>query len=186
MNKELKKPTWITYMLFGELFLLLVLIDQFTKIMITQTLAFAQMRPIINGFFSFMYVRNTGSAFSMFADKSWGITVLSVISSIAFVLIIGCAFFVLAKYRSRRLSLLLIFLSAGTLGNLIDRVRLQYVIDFIRFDFGSYTFPIFNVADIYVTISCIVLAIFLIFNEKFIPEIPFASGSSEKEEKEEL
>ena len=109
MNKELKKPTWITYMLFGELFLLLVLIDQFTKIMITQTLAFAQMRPIINGFFSFMYVRNTGSAFSMFADKSWGITVLSVISSIAFVLIIGCAFFVLAKYRSRRLSLLLIF-----------------------------------------------------------------------------
>ena len=74
----------------------------------------------------------------------------------------------------------LIFLAAGTLGNLIDRVRLKYVVDFLRFDFGSYTFPIFNVADICVTLACIFLAILLIFNEKFIPEVPFSDKGEEE------
>lgn len=188
MHGGLKKPTWFTYLLFSELFVILVIIDQFTKFLITQTMAYQGIRPIIDNFLSFHYVRNTGSAFSMFADKSWGITMLSVVSAIALAGILFIAFFVLYKYRSRRLSLLLIFLSAGTLGNLIDRVRLQYVIDFIRFDFGSYTFPIFNVADIYVTLSCIILAICLIFSDKFIPEIPFngekkdEDGSDKKED----
>lgn len=184
MNNELKKPNWFTYTLWAELFALLVIIDQFTKFMITQTMAYQGMRPIIDKFLSFHYVRNTGSAFSLFADKSWGITMLSVVSFIALLAILFMAFFVLYKYRSRRLSALLIFLAAGTLGNLIDRVRLEYVIDFIRFDFGDYTFPIFNVADIYVTCSCILLAICLIFNEKFIPEIPF-DGKKDSEEDDE-
>ncbi len=179
MNEELKKPNWFTYFLFGELFVLLVIIDQFTKFMITQSMAYQGIRPIINDFLSFHYVRNTGSAFSMFADKSWGITMLSVISGLALLVLMFLSGFVLCKFRSRRLSILLIFLSAGTLGNLIDRVRLEYVIDFIRFDFGSYTFPIFNVADIYVTCSCILLAICLIFSDKFIPEIPFDGKKNE-------
>lgn len=173
MNEELKKPNWFTYLLFSEVFAILVIIDQFTKFMITQSMAYQGMRPIIDDFLSFHYVRNTGSAFSMFADKSWGITMLSIISMIALAVMLFLAYFVLYKFRSRRLSIILLFLSAGTLGNLIDRVRLDYVIDFIRFDFGSYTFPIFNVADIYVTCSCILLAICLIFSNKLIPEIPF-------------
>lgn len=173
MNEELKKPNWFTYLLFSEVFAILVIIDQFTKFMITQSMAYQGMRPIIDDFLSFHYVRNTGSAFSMFADKSWGITMLSIISMIALAVMLFLAYFVLYKFRSRRLSIILLFLSAGTLGNLIDRVRLDYVIDFIRFDFGSYTFPIFNVADIYVTCSCILLAICIIFSNKLIPEIPF-------------
>ena len=107
---------------------------------------------------------------------------LSVISTVALIVLLFLSFFVLVRFRSRRLSVVLIFLSAGTLGNLIDRIRFKYVIDFIRFDFGSYTFPIFNVADIYVTLSCIVLAVMLLFNEKFIPEIPFSSKEEEKQE----
>ncbi|MBO4928693.1 MAG: signal peptidase II [Clostridiales bacterium] len=177
---ELKKPTWVTYVLFSEVFVVLVFIDQFTKSLITKSLAYAQTSPIIKGFFSLMYVKNTGSAFSMFANKSWGVTFLSVVSALAFALIIFLAFFVLAKFRSRRLSMCLIFLAAGTLGNLIDRIRLKYVVDFIRFDFGSYTFPIFNVADICVTLACIVLAVLLIKSDKYIPEIPFSSGDDEE------
>jgi signal peptidase II len=177
---ELKKPTWITYVLWGELFVVLVFIDQFTKSLITKSQALYTMYPIIKDFFSLMYVRNTGSAFSMFADKSWGVTFLSVISALSLLVLLFLAFFVLVKYRSRRLSVCLIFLSAGTLGNLIDRVRLHYVVDFLRFDFGNYTFPIFNVADIYVTLSCVVLAVLLIFSERFIPEIPFSSKDEEE------
>lgn len=182
MNKELRKPTWMTYVIFSELFVVLVFIDQLTKDLIVKSLALSQVDPIIKNFLSLMYVRNTGSAFSMFASKSWGVTMLSVISTVALIVLLFLSFFVLARFRSRRLSVVLIFLSAGTLGNLIDRIRFKYVIDFIRFDFGSYTFPIFNVADIYVTLSCIVLAVMLLFNEKFIPEIPFSSKEEEKQE----
>ncbi len=182
MNRELRKPTWMTYVVFSEIFVVLVFIDQFTKDIIVKSLALSQVDPIIKNFLSLMYVRNTGSAFSMFSNKSWGVTMLSVISAMALILLLFLAFFVLVRFRSRRLSIVLIFLSAGTLGNLIDRIRLKYVIDFIRFDFGSYTFPIFNVADIYVTLSCIALAVMLIFNEKFIPEIPFSSKKDEEKE----
>ncbi|MBP5493148.1 MAG: signal peptidase II [Clostridiales bacterium] len=182
MNDEKRKVSWITYSLWIELFVVLTGIDQFTKSLITKSLAYAQVKPVIKGFFSLMYVRNTGSAFSMLSNKSWGITFLSVISAIALVVILFLAFFVLAKYKSRRLSLCLIFLAAGTLGNLIDRVRLKYVVDFLRFDFGSYTFPIFNVADICVTLSCIALAILLFFNEKFIPEVPLGDKKEEEDE----
>lgn len=185
MNEELKKPNWFTYLLFSEVFAILVIIDQFTKFVITQSMAYQGMRPIIDDFLSFHYVRNTGSAFSMFADKSWGITMLSIISMIALAVMLFLAYFVLYKFRSRRLSIILLFLSAGTLGNLIDRVRLDYVIDFIRFDFGSYTFPIFNVADIYVTCSCILLAICLIFSNKLIPEIPFNDKKESDDSDEE-
>ena len=173
----------MTYVIFSELFVVLVFIDQFTKDLIVKSLALSQVDPIIDNFLSLMYVRNTGSAFSLFSNKSWGVTVLSVISSLALILLLFLAFFVLARFHSRRLSVCLIFLSAGTLGNLIDRIRLKYVVDFIRFDFGYYTFPIFNVADIYVTLSCIVLAVILLFNEKYIPEIPFG-GKKEEEQKE--
>ena len=182
MNRELRKPTWMTYVLVSELFVALVFIDQFTKDLIVKSLASHQVSPIIKNFLSLMYVKNTGSAFSMFANKSWGVTMLSVISGIAFVVLLFLAFFVLARFRSRRLSICLIFLAAGTLGNLIDRVRLKYVIDFISVQFGSYQFPIFNVADICITLSCIALAVMLFFNEKFIPEIPFSSKEEEKQE----
>ena len=180
MNNTARMPKWVTYVLFSEVFVVLVFIDQFTKDLITKSLALSQVDPIINGFFSLMYVRNTGSAFSMFSSKSWGITFLSVVSAIAFLIIIFLAYYVLVKFWSKRLSMCLIFLAAGTLGNLIDRIRLKYVVDFLRFDFGNYTFPIFNVADICVTLSCICLAVLLIFNEKFIPEIPFSEREEEK------
>ena len=185
MNDESpKKVTWITYTLFIELFLLLAGIDQFTKDLITKSFAVAQIKPVIKNFFSLMYVRNKGSAFSLFANQKWGVKVLSIVSSIALVVILFLAFYVLAKFKSRRLCTCLIFLAAGTLGNLIDRIRLQYVVDFLRFDFGSYTFPIFNVADICVTLSCIVLAVLLFFSDRFIPEVPF-NGSKKEETKDD-
>jgi len=180
MNEE-KRITWVHYILYVQLFVVLAGVDQFTKNLVTKSMAVSQVKPIIDNFFSLMYVKNKGSAFSLLASKDWGITILSVISAIALVVILFVAFFVLAKYKSTRLSLCLIFLSAGTLGNLIDRVRLHYVVDFLRFDFGSYTFPIFNVADICITVSCIVLAVLLIFSDRFIPEIPFGSKKGEEE-----
>ena len=66
------------------------------------------------------------------------------------------------KYRY--LEFLLIFISAGAVGNMIDRIRMNYVVDF--FYFKLINFPIFNVADIYVSVSCVLLAILVIFYYK--------------------
>ena len=57
-------------------------------------------------------------------------------------------------------------ISAGAIGNLCDRFTLHYVIDFLRFDFGSYTFPIFNVADCYAVVGTILLILCILFDSK--------------------
>ena len=59
-----RKPTWITYVLFSEVLVVLVFIDQFTKDLITKSLALSQVDPVIKGFFSLMYVQNKGSCHS--------------------------------------------------------------------------------------------------------------------------
>ena len=62
----------------------------------------------------------------------------------------------------------LMLIVTGAIGNLIDRFRLKYVVDFLRFDFGSYTFPIFNFADICATCATALLLILVIFDNKTI------------------
>jgi len=141
---------------FSMLFIVLIILDQIFKHMVVTGIEFGSRIVVIENFFSLQYVRNTGSAFSFLADQSWGIYVLSGIS-----IVLGTAIFAIMvmscgkgfKYMTCALCLL----SAGAYGNLIDRVRLHYVVDFLRFDFGPYTFPIFNFADI-----CAVVGTFMI------------------------
>ena len=57
-------------------------------------------------------------------------------------------------------------IAAGAVGNLCDRFAYKYVIDFIRFDFGSYTFPIFNLADCYAVIGTLLLIVYILFSSK--------------------
>ena len=163
----------------------LVIADQLVKRYIDFTMEYQSTVPVIDGFFSLHYVRNTGSAFSFLADKSWGITVLSAISAVLGLMVV--VLMVISCFKHLKLlGFAFSLIAAGAFGNLIDRVWLKYVIDYLRFDFGSYTFPIFNVADIYVTLSCIVIAVLLIFNEKFIPEIPFNTPKEEPQKESGL
>lgn len=163
----------------------LVIADQLVKRYIDFSMEYQSTVPVIDGFFSLHYVRNTGSAFSFLADKPWGITVLSVISGVLGLMVIVLMVIACIKHL-KLLGFAFSLIAAGAFGNLIDRVWLKYVIDYLRFDFGSYTFPIFNVADIYVTLSCIVIAVLLIFNEKFIPEIPFSTPKEEPQKESGL
>jgi len=140
-----------------------VIIDQITKHLIEGSFELNEKKSVIEGFFSLHYVRNTGSAFSFLADKSWGIYLLSGISLVFGLLLLYIMIFAL-KRNYIKIGFFLGLISAGAFGNLIDRFVLHYVIDFLRFDFGSNTFPIFNVADCYAVIGTILLIIFILFS----------------------
>lgn len=136
----------------------LVALDQYTKYLAVIHLKDKPAFIIFNGILELNYLENKGAAFGMLQNqKAFFIFVAIVILSV-----IG---YVLLKTpdnkKYRILHLLLSLIAAGAIGNMIDRIRLNYVVDFIYFVLIN--FPIFNVADIYVTVSTAVLVIMLLF-----------------------
>ena len=136
----------------------LVALDQYTKYLAVIYLKDKPAYIIINGVLELNYLENKGAAFGMLQNqKAFFIFVAVVILSV-----IG---YVLLKTpdqkKYRILHLLLSLIAAGAIGNMIDRIRLNYVVDFIYFVLIN--FPIFNVADIYVTVSTAALVILLLF-----------------------
>ena len=158
-----------------------IIVDQLTKYLIVKNFELNGHKEIIKDFFSLYYVRNTGSAFSMFADKTWGIYMLSAVSLLMSIVIIYAIYKTL-RHKSFWLKTSLVLLLAGAIGNLIDRIRIKYVVDFLRFDFGSYTFPIFNFADICAVLGTFLLIYIIIFKSKYFED--FWNLIFKKKEKE--
>lgn len=129
-----------------------LLIDQIIKLIVDSNMYFTESINIINNFFRITYLRNNGAAFSILSGNT---IFLVIITFIALLLI----YFILV--RNSKLSKIDILsyslLIGGIIGNLIDRIRFGYVIDYLDFNFGSYNYPVFNFADI-----CIVVSIILI------------------------
>ena len=122
------------------------MIDQTSKAWAASVLKFEGDRTLISGFLNFAYATNTGVAFSMFDDHGetgrWGL------SAVAFVAATLVLYFFWRTPRSDdRILGALALLLAGIAGNVTDRLRLGYVIDFIDVQFGSWHYPTFNVAD---------------------------------------
>ena len=173
---------------FSFLFVLFVIADQFIKQVVVNkiTVLPGKTKVIIEGFFSIFYCENTGSAFSLFADRSWGIYFLSGVS-----LVLGVVIFVLmiiaSKHKMKLIAFAMCLLSAGAIGNLIDRFRLKYVIDYLRFDFGQYTFPVFNFADICAVCGTILFICIILFGSKYFEKfwnIIFAKKKKAEKETE--
>lgn len=122
------------------------LIDQTTKAWAARTLRFEGPSTVISGFLNLAYATNTGVAFSMLDDHGdagrWG---LSVVAMVAGVLVLY--FFWRTPRSDDRILGALALLLAGIAGNVTDRLRLGFVIDFIDVQFGSWHYPTFNVAD---------------------------------------
>ena len=169
VKSEKKRSDIDLCVFFSFLVILLVTVDQFLKKIVVTELEYFGKKTVIENFFSINYVRNPGSAFSLFADKPWGIYFLSGVS-----IVLGVLIFIVMIISSSRgmklLSLAFCLLSSGAFGNLIDRLRFGYVVDFLRFDFGSYTFPIFNFADICAVLGTILLICIIIFASKYFEQ----------------
>lgn len=139
--------------------IVIVILDQYTKnLAITnlQPLSYSEFLP---GFLSFHYHENKGAAWGMLSDSRW---VFMTASSIAILFIIF--YFLYMKIKKEKVPLLLSvslsFFCGGGIGNMIDRVAYGYVVDFLKFEFID--FPIFNVADSFITIGAILIMIYIV------------------------
>ena len=147
------------YNIFGDLMkrltlfsLIIVLIDQIIKLIVTNSMNIYESIQVINNFLNITYVRNIGAAFSLLSGN---IFLLSSVSIIALILIY--IFLLKDKKLSKIQIYLYSLLIGGIIGNLIDRIFRRYVVDYIDLNIFGYNFPVFNFADI-----CIVLGVLLL------------------------
>lgn len=136
--------------------LAIVFLDQLTKYIVVMQLKPVGTLPLLEDVFHLTYVENSGAGFGILQDYTW---LLSVVSAVASAALIG--YVLVKKPKHAWLMLAVTFLTGGAVGNLIDRVRLGYVIDFL--DFRWINFPVFNVADCFVTVGAVVLAVYIAF-----------------------
>ncbi|MCX7711068.1 MAG: signal peptidase II [Clostridia bacterium] len=143
-------------MLWGIIVIIAVVLDQVSKYIIDKNVEYQSMIPVIDKFFYITYSRNTGAAWGMFKNGRYYFIALTFVISIALV-------YMIIKSDNKFLKLSLSMILGGALGNFIDRVRVGSVTDFLDFWFGSYNFPTFNVADSFVVVGTILLAIYMLF-----------------------
>ncbi len=136
---------------------LVVALDQLTKFLVRSRMAVDQSFPVIGRLVSFNHIQNTGAAFSILEGRKGFLVVLTLLIMAAL-----CAYYLYARKKmltAERFALGLIF--GGGIGNLICRLRLGYVTDFI----DIHIIPAFNVADIGVTIGCVLLFLTILLLE---------------------
>ena len=137
-----------------------VFLDQFTKYLAANHLK-EQSIPIIEGVFRLQYLENRGAAFGLLQNQQLFFLLVGIIT-----LVLIAYLYVRIPHTKRFLPLRICMVSivAGAVGNTIDRIRLEYVIDFLYFELID--FPIFNVADIYATVATFGLIILFLFYYK--------------------
>ena len=140
-------------------------LDQWTKALTLANIPLYSEVPVIDGLFHFTYVRNTGAAFSSFEGMQWLFALIFV----------GFTVYLIWEFSGHRMPFtnferwLMVCIYAGGLGNMIDRLRFGFVVDMIEVEFIR--FPVFNVADCFITCGCILLIVHLIlFNKEFWKE----------------
>lgn len=149
------------YTLYLLTIVVLVTADQFSKFLIVKNFVENEKIVLIKDFFNITYIKNYGAGFSILQNQ----TIFLVVVTIA---AIGFVTYLLIKSKNNeafnRVCYLLII--GGAIGNLIDRLTLGYVIDFLDFYIFGYDFPVFNIADSFLTIGCILLIISILLESK--------------------
>jgi signal peptidase II len=145
--------------LYYILALLIIGIDQVTKYLTVLNIDLYEVVEVIPNILSWMYLRNTGAACSILEGQMWFFYIVT------FVVVVVVVYY-LQKYGSQSslLSLSLSFVLAGSVGNVLDRIRLGYVVDMIRVEFID--FPIFNVADMSLFIGVALLILYVFLDER--------------------
>ena len=148
------------FLKFAIFAVLIVILDQISKYFTVANIALYETIPFIPGVLSLTYVRNIGAAFSALQGQQWLFAIVFVLFTVL----------ILWEYFKKPMGFdtferwLIAAIYGGGLGNMIDRVRLGYVVDMIKTDFIS--FPVFNVADCFITCGSILLMVHLVFFNK--------------------
>ena len=138
--------------------IILILADQFTKYLAVIHLKDKPVIPIIQDVLELSYLENRGAAFGMLQNQK---IFFVFVASIILAVIVYVIYKMPVDRKYNKLHVFLTFIASGAIGNMIDRLRLDYVVDFISFVLIH--FPIFNVADIYVTVATAFLVILILF-----------------------
>ncbi len=146
-------------MLWIAIAIVIVAFDQISKLLIIGNINLGQQIPVINDFFYITHWKNTGAAWGMFENGRFFFIPFTIILSIVLIRIH-------MKSDSRFLKLVLTIILGGAMGNFIDRVYRGSVVDFLQFFFGSYQFPIFNIADSFVVIGTALMVYYILFMQK--------------------
>ena len=148
------------FFFYALLALLIAAADQLTKLLVVQNLPLHTTLPLLPGVVSLTYVQNDGAAFSSFRGMQWMFLLIFLIFTAA----IFYEYFKKPMPFSKWERVLIAAVYGGGLGNLIDRVRLGYVVDMLETTFMD--FPVFNVADCFITCGCAVLMVSLLLVHK--------------------
>ena len=143
------------------IFFVLLLIDQFTKLWAVKILKPIGSIKIIHNVLEIYYVENRGAAFGIMQNKQWFFLIITLAVLVGLLWISGK---IPEEKHFIPLKACLYFVGAGAVGNMIDRVFRKYVVDFIYFSLIN--FPVFNVADIYVVVACILFILLMLFYYK--------------------
>ena len=156
----------------------LYLADQATKAWAVKSLRFGEDRTVVSGFLDFVYTENPGIAFGQLQEGGpfgrWLLVILAALAAVA----VGYYFFRTARNDDRILGACALLL-AGIVGNLTDRVRLGYVVDFIVVHVGSFHWPTFNIADASICLGAALLAFDLIFEGRRQRSLGQAAASTD-------
>ena len=145
------------YLFMGIVAAVMVTLDQLSKLWIVENIPLYGKVDALAGIFHLTYVQNTGAAFSSFQGMQW----LFMLIFLVFTAGIVWEFSKKAMPFTNFDRWCIAAIYAGGVGNMIDRVRLGYVVDMINLEFMN--FPVFNVADCLITCGCVVLMVHLIF-----------------------
>ncbi len=157
-----RPEVWIT--------LLIVVLDQLTKILVLQRIALHETVSVIPGLLNLTYVRNTGAAFGMLNahDFAYKPVIVAALAVGALLGILWYARTFAGESAAARYGFVLIV--AGAVGNLIDRLTLGYVVDFVDFYVGTWHFWAFNVADAAITVGATLFIADTLFTRRHVPE----------------
>ncbi len=165
LTKIYKKRRPIDYILYSAIIVVGIFLDQITKYFTSAFMELGESIPIIKGVIHITYVQNTGAAFGMMKDERW---IFMIISTVMIIFLTAYLFLGHAENILYGISLAMII--SGGIGNMIDRIALGYVVDFI--DFTLIDFAVFNGADSFVCVGAGLLMLALIreiikeFNKK--------------------
>jgi signal peptidase II len=134
-----------------------LLLDQATKLYVDKVMSLYQTIPVIDGLFNIFYIRNRGAAFSFLSEASWRIPFFISVSLLASIVIVIGVYKLRDDQRLAQVSMSMIF--TGAVGNLIDRVRLGEVIDFLDVYWKTHHWPTFNIADSLICVGVALLAL---------------------------
>ena len=156
---------------------IVIMIDQIIKILVSTKMKLNEEMEVIPNFFSINFVKNKGAAFSILQDQKILLVIISLV-----------VLFFLNKYidKTKALSkysiISLGFIIGGIIGNLLDRLIQDGVIDYLSFQINKYFFPIFNIADSFIIIGVVLMIIGLIKEEKELKKTPIKEKLSEQVE----